>query len=258
MKLTFLGTGTSQGVPVIAHKTATLDLSNPKNWRTRSSIHVEADGNHIQVDAGPEFRLQCLQNKIEWIDFFILTHGHSDHIVGMDDLRRFCDRMPDNIMPVYSNEYGIERVAAIFPYAMGEKPTQMGYPCFRTKLMPDFMQVSQDLIIESVELPHGNVNTLGLVFTSGGKKLVYYTDCHEVVGRAADIAKNADILVLDFLRVRPHPSHMCTQVALETVRRLNPKQAYFTHTTSEIDYDTWTKSLPKNCHIAYDGLVVEL
>lgn len=257
MKITFMGTGTSQGVPLIAMVHKGLDLRNPKNWRTRSSIHVEADGKHIQVDAGPEFRLQCLKNKIEWIDTFILTHGHSDHIVGMDDLRRFCDRLPHNVLPVYSNDYGLERVAAIFPYAVGERPTAPGYPCFKLLQMPDVLNVG-GVKISSVSLPHGPVRTLGLVFEHGGKKVVYYTDCHAVEGKAADIAADADVLILDFLRPRPHPSHLSTQSALEIVGRLNPRKAYFTHTTGEIDYDTWEAAIPKNCHIAYDGLTVEV
>ena len=258
MKLTFLGTGTSQGVPLIAAHYQNLDLGNPKNWRTRSSIHVEAGGKHIQVDAGPEFRLQCLKNKIEWIDFFILTHGHSDHIAGMDDLRRFCDIIDTHVLDVYSNEYGLQRIAAIFPYAMGEKPQSIGYPCFKPHLMPREILVNDSLTIKSVSLPHGNVQTLGLIFEENRKKLVYYTDCHAVEGEAFELAKNADILVLDFLRPRPHPTHLSTMAALDLVRRLTPAQAYFTHTTGEIDYGVWEKSLPKNCQIAYDGLVAEL
>ncbi len=258
MKLTFLGTGTSQGVPVIAGKHDGLDLDNPKNWRTRSSIHIEADGKHIQVDAAPEFRLQCLKNKIDWIDAFILTHGHSDHIVGMDDLRRFCDRMPQNIMPVYSNAYGLERVAAIFPYAMGEKPTQAGYPCFRCSLMPEELRITENFSVKSASLPHGNVETLGLVFECSGKRIAYYTDCHAVEGRAAQLAQSADILILDFLRRREHPAHLSTRAALEIARGLEPKRVFFTHTTGEIDYETWRKSLPDNYEVAYDGLSVTI
>ena len=128
-----MGTGTSQGVPVIGYDSSGIDLSNPKNWRTRSSIHVYAAGKEIQVDAAPEFRLQCLKNSISRADAFILTHGHADHIAGMDDLRRFCDKAEGNAIDVYSNEYGLSRVRAMFPYALGDKPTERGYPCFRLK-----------------------------------------------------------------------------------------------------------------------------
>ena len=104
MEIIFMGTGTSQGVPMIAHDPEKLDLQNPKNWRSRSSIHVVMDGCHIQVDAAQEFRLQCIQNNIQQIDYFVLTHGHADHILGMDDLRRFCDgeNMPRKYAAIFN------------------------------------------------------------------------------------------------------------------------------------------------------------
>ena len=115
MKLVFMGTGTSQGVPVIGYDSSGIDLSNPKNWRTRSCAHLYAGDREIQIDAGPEFRLQCLKNSVSRADAFILTHGHADHIAGMDDLRRFCDGAEGNAIDVYSNEYGLERIRAMFP-----------------------------------------------------------------------------------------------------------------------------------------------
>ena len=130
MNFTFLGTGTSQGVPLLCGGQRNIDLKNPKNWRTRSCAHLEAGGLHIQIDAGQEFRIQCLQNKIEWIDLFILTHGHADHILGMDDLRRFCDIIPGNKLDVISSREGMERISQIFPYALHDIPDKPGYPCF--------------------------------------------------------------------------------------------------------------------------------
>ena len=125
-----MGTGTSQGVPVIGYDSSGIDLSNPKNWRTRSSIHVYAAGKEIQVDAAPEFRLQCLKNSISRADAFILTHGHADHIAGMDDLRRFCDKAEGNAIDVYSNEYGLSRVRAMFlsTWAAGLKSVRRSFP----------------------------------------------------------------------------------------------------------------------------------
>lgn len=253
-----MGTGTSQGVPVIGYDSSGIDLSNPKNWRTRSSIHVYAAGKEIQVDAAPEFRLQCLKNSISRADAFILTHGHADHIAGMDDLRRFCDKAEGNAIDVYSNEYGLSRVRAMFPYALGEKPTERGYPCFRLKEMPDILDMGGGLKISSTELPHGSIKTLGLVFECGGKHFAYYTDCKSLTPRAEELAAGADILAVDCLRLKPHPSHMTLDEALAVVEKLSPKLAFFTHTTSHIDYSKIERSLPKNCHIAYDGLTVEI
>src|SRR6266550_3116266 len=122
MEVTFLGTGTSQGVPMIACDCAVCASPDPRNKRTRASIHVVMDGLHVQVDAVPEFRLQCLRDNIRWIDFFILTHGHADHVAGMDDLRRFCDLLGGQALTVYSTAEGMGRVIAMYPYAMAERP----------------------------------------------------------------------------------------------------------------------------------------
>ena len=127
MEILFLGTGTSQGVPMIAHPKGGCDLNNPLNWRTRTSIHVEMGGHHIQVDAAPEFRMQCIQNEVTQIDTFILTHSHADHILGMDDLRRFCDLNGGTALPVYSSAEGLQRIREIFPYAILDKPMTLPF-----------------------------------------------------------------------------------------------------------------------------------
>lgn len=258
MKLVFMGTGTSQGVPVIGYDHSGIDLSNPKNWRTRSSIHLYADGTEVQVDAGPEFRLQCLKNSVSRADVFILTHGHADHIAGMDDLRRFCDVAPDNTVDVYSNDYGIERIRAMFPYALGDRPTQRGYPCFNVRKMPETLGITENFKIRSTPLPHGNIETLGLSFECRGRKIVYYTDCKSLPPRAVELARGADILIIDCLRKNPHPSHMSFDEAMAAVDLLAPKTAYFTHLTSHIDYGKVEPTLPSDRHVAYDGLTVEL
>jgi phosphoribosyl 1,2-cyclic phosphate phosphodiesterase len=172
MDVIFLGTGTSQGVPMIACRCAVCSSADPRNQRTRASIHVVMDGLHVQVDASPEFRLQCLREKIDQLDVFILTHGHADHIVGMDDLRRFCDLHGGTALTVFTTEEGMGRMLAMYPYAMGERPIATGYAAFQPAGMPSRMEFAQGTI-ESTLLPHGGVNTLGLVFTerSSGKKL---------------------------------------------------------------------------------------
>jgi phosphoribosyl 1,2-cyclic phosphate phosphodiesterase len=258
MDLIFLGTGTSQGVPMIAQpKDAPIDMKNPKNWRTRTSAHVVMDGLHVQIDAGQEFRLQCVREEIPAVDLFILTHGHADHVLGMDDLRRYCDLKGGGALPVYSNEHGLERVRAIFPYAVQGKPVSKGYPAFDLHEMPARMDLPQGRI-ESVTLPHGPVQTLGLVFTeaSTGRRLAYFTDCREVTPQAEALAKGADVVVLDALRPRPHPTHMNTESALAAAARIGAQRTYFTHMTYEVDHETAQKALPGNIFYAWDGLRV--
>src|SRR5689334_2341249 len=128
MEIIFLGTGTSQGVPMIACDCAVCRWRGPRNQRPRASTHVIMDGLYIQVDAAPELRLQCLRERVGQVDVFILTHGHTDHIAGMDDLRRFCDLLGGQALTVYSSDEGISRVLAIYPYAIMERPVVKGYP----------------------------------------------------------------------------------------------------------------------------------
>ena len=146
MEVIFLGTGTSQGVPMIACDCAVCTSSDPRNRRTRASIHVVMDGLHVQVDAAPELRLQCVEQRVATIDCFILTHGHADHVTGMDDLRRFCDRKGGEALTVYSTEEGIARVLAIFPYAIAERPIAKGYAAFKLLSMPPCLDLPQGTI----------------------------------------------------------------------------------------------------------------
>lgn len=258
MRFIFMGTGTSQGVPLIASKNEGLDLSNPKNWRTRASAHLNIKGLDIQIDAGPEFRLQCLKNNIKNIDFFILTHGHADHILGMDDLRRFCDLKPDHIVDVYGEDGGLERVKNIFPYALGDSPAQRGYPCFKLHNLPQLTDFGNGVKIRSTLLPHDTVKTLGLVFEEDSKKIAYYSDCKSLPDEAQRLAYKADALVIDGLRPGYHHSHMSIYEAIEYGKLLKAKSVYLTHTTGQIDYETWQRQLPENFFIAYDSLTFEV
>lgn len=259
MEVTFLGTGTSQGVPMIACDCAVCTSSDPRNKRTRASVHVVMDGLHVQVDAAPEFRLQCLRENIRWVDFFILTHGHADHVTGMDDLRRFCDLHGGNALTVYSTDEGMGRVLAIYPYAMSERPISKGYAAFKLVEMPQVIELPQGTI-HSTLLPHGGVNTLGLIFTeaSSKKKFVYYTDCKRVPREAVELARGADVVVLDGLRPLPHASHMSIGEAIAVAHEIGAPQTYLTHLTHLNDHAELAAELPPGIAPAYDGLKVTL
>ncbi len=255
MELIFLGTGTSQGLPLVAHPNSALDLKNPCNWRTRSSVHVNLGGHRIQVDAAPEFRLQCLREGIDWIDAFILTHGHSDHLMGMDDLRRFCE-LRQGKLPVYaSKEEGMQRVRSVFYYAIKPEIVQVGYPVFDLSEMPKCLQVPGGSVY-STALPHGRIEVLGLVFEEKetGKRLAYYSDCHEVPKEAADLAQGVDVLVIDGLRHEPHPTHMTVASAIAISKKIGARETYLTHIGACMDHATEEAKLPPSVHMAYDGL----
>jgi phosphoribosyl 1,2-cyclic phosphate phosphodiesterase len=262
MEVIFLGTGTSQGVPMIACECAVCRSTDARNHRTRASIHVEMDGLRVQVDAVPEFRLQCLRENVRQLDVFILTHGHADHITGMDDLRRFCDLIGGEALTVYTTGEGMARVLAIFPYAIAERPVSKGYAAFRLVEMPPVLEFPQGTI-HSTLLPHGGINTLGLVFTekSSGRKFAYYNDCKRIPREAVALAQGADVVVLDGLRVEPHPTHMNITEACAAAAVIGAPVTYLTHLTHGIDHETWTAKLAASnpgVQLAYDGLRLKL
>lgn len=259
MEVIFLGTGTSQGVPMIACDCAVCTSPDSRNKRTRASVHVVMDGLHVQVDAAPEFRLQCLRENIRQLDFFILTHGHADHITGMDDLRRFCDLNGATALTVYSTEEGMGRVLAIFPYTIAERPIAKGYAAFKLVAMPPTLELPQGRI-ESTLLPHGGLNTLGLIFTerSSGKKFVYYTDNKRLPHEAMALAKGADVVVLDGLRPLPHPTHMNIEEACAAAAEIAAPITYLTHLTHLSDHAELSATLPPGVQLAYDGLRLTL
>ncbi len=259
MEVIFLGTGTSQGVPMIACDCAVCASPDPRNRRTRASIHVVMDGLHVQVDAAPEFRLQCLREKIAQLDVFILTHGHADHIAGMDDLRRFCDLLGGQALTVYTTDEGMSRVLSMFPYAIAERPIAKGYAAFKLVDMPPLLDLPQGTI-QSTLLPHGGVNTLGLIFTerSSQKKFAYYTDCKRLPHEAVDLARGAAAVVLDGLRPTPHTSHMSIAEAIAGAREIGADQAWLTHLTHLTDHGPDEAKLAPGVRFAYDGLKLQV
>lgn len=259
MEVVFLGTGTSHGLPMIAFDHEKVDLDDQRNWRTRTSVHVVMDGFHIQVDAALELRLQCLHNEIESVDCFILTHGHADHILGMEDLRRFCALRGGEALPVYSTPEGLARVQAIFPYAIRDRAERKGYPAFQLHTMPKHLETPGGTI-SSVLLPHGSCEVLGLVFKerSSGKQFSYFTDCKAVPLEARELACESDAVVLDGLRYEPHVSHMTIAEAVDVAQSIDAPNAYITHITYPVDHATAERDLPEHIHLAYDGLRLSL
>lgn len=259
MEVIVLGSGTSQGVPMIGCSCAVCTSADPRNRRTRTSIHVVMDGLHVQVDAAPEFRLQCLKEGVDKLDLFILTHGHSDHVAGMDDLRRFCDLRGGEALTIHSTPAGMARVRAIYPYAMVDRAAIRGYPAFKLAEMPAVLELPQGRL-QSTLLPHGAEQTIGLVFTekSSGARFAYYTDCKRLTPEAADLARGADAVILDGLRPLPHPSHLSIDEAVEAGRGLGAKRVWLTHLTHLTDHAVTEATLPEGFGLAFDGLRIRV
>lgn len=258
MEITLLGTGTSQGVPLIGHANDGLDLSEPKNWRNRSCAHIVSDGLHIQIDAGPEFRLACLKYGVPAVDVFFLTHEHSDHILGMDDLRRYCDLRDGRAIPVWTTRGGKKRIKDVFPYAI-RAVSKYGYVALAPHIARKEFELKNGTCVRTTILPHGpHFKTLGMVFEekSTGARLAYYTDCSAVPPAAVQIARGCDLLVIDALHQKPHPTHLCFADALSAAERIGAKKTIFTHMTYRVDYAHDSATLPPNVFLGYDGMRV--
>jgi phosphoribosyl 1,2-cyclic phosphate phosphodiesterase len=253
--LTFLGTGTSQGVPMIGCDCDICLSTDPRDKRLRSSIYIETPECSFVVDTGADFRAQALRENIRRVDAVVFTHSHTDHIMGFDDLRRFAHAR--GCMPVYASVETMRDLERVFMFAFKGLNPFPGY------LKPEPHVIEGPFALGSITItplpvPHGNTIVNGYLFSKSHKKLVaYLSDCSSVPGAIVDLISGVKILIIDALREKPHPTHLSVEQALEVADRVQPGQTYFTHIAHELPQSAESR-LPGGTHIAYDGLKLNL
>jgi phosphoribosyl 1,2-cyclic phosphate phosphodiesterase len=253
MKLTFLGTGTSTGVPSIGCDCETCQSDDPRDKRLRVSILVEHAGLKILVDTSIDFRQQALRAKIKYLDAVLITHCHVDHVFGLDDIRPFNFRY--GAMGVYANEIAWKDLRRIFQYIF--QPTHFGgglpqlIPHTVVKNSP--FCIGKDLLVTPLEVIHGRLPVIAYRFND----FAYATDLKTIPDDAMQGLTDLDVLVLDCVRIKPHSTHLGLQEALEYIEKLKPKRAFLTHLNHDILHARDSKLLPDNVRFAYDELVVE-
>lgn len=253
MKVTFLGTGTSHGVPMIACNCRVCISDNPKNKRMRTSVLVCDNGYNILIDATPELRLQCIKNNVTRLDAVLITHPHADHIFGLDDLRRFnmIQRMD---IPIYGTFYTLDTIRKAFSYVFNNEPDPGGYkPRFSMNVIQGNLKIGAFSIVP-VEAIHGDGQVTGYRF----ERFAYITDVSEIPEVSLEKLKDIDVLILGALRYTPHVKHFNIEQALRIVKQVKPRKAYFTHMCHDIEHEEDNRKLPAGVEFAFDGLVIEL
>ena len=256
-RMTFLGTGTSTGVPVIGCGCAVCKSSDPRNNRMRSSVLFETEEISLLIDSGPDLRDQCLRMGITKVDAVLYTHGHMDHVVGFDELRAFCWSR-DTPLPMYANAGCMATLKTMFGWAFAETNIYRGY------VKPDPIIFDECFSIGSLKITplpvhHGSVETNGFLFQRENmRSLAYLPDVKMIPQATKVILADCDILVIDALHERSHPTHMNCNEAIAMIDELKVNQAYLTHCSHEIDHSDLEKKLPKHIRVAYDALVLDL
>jgi phosphoribosyl 1,2-cyclic phosphate phosphodiesterase len=251
-RLTFLGTGTSNGVPMIGCTCPVCSSKDPKDRRSRSSAVLEWDGLILLIDTATELRLQARAASLASIDAVLMTHPHADHTGGFDDLRRF-NELQQRRLPVFANSQTAASLRERFGYAFTND-----FPFYGGKPDLDLFEIDAPFEISGhtiapIPVSHGRMTVFGYRFGN----LAYVTDAKDIPASSLSILRGVDTLVINALRERPHPTHLSVSEALAVIETIGPRRAYLTHLSHDLGHEAGMALLPPGVEIAYDGLVIE-
>ncbi|MGE0043561.1 MAG: MBL fold metallo-hydrolase [Vicinamibacterales bacterium] len=253
VRVTFLGSGTSHGVPMIGCTCATCRSDDPRDTRLRPSIHLQVEGGpSILVDTSTDLRQQALRAGLVRVDAILFTHSHADHIMGLDEVRRF-NAVQGSAIPIWADAFTASELRRTFSYVF-DPPAQLGGGIPQVALHTiDGPFEAAGVPVTPVPLMHGTRPVLG--FRVG--PFAYLTDCSALPAAAWPLLEGVELLVLDALRHRPHPTHFTVAQALDVVGTLAPRRAWFTHICHDLPHAATNATLPDGVELAYDGLVID-
>jgi phosphoribosyl 1,2-cyclic phosphate phosphodiesterase len=250
--LTVLGSGTSMGVPTIGCGCAVCHSSDPHDRRTRPSVLIEYSGRAVLIDTTPDFREQAIRENIRSLDAVLYTHTHADHLLGIDDLRPLSFLHKPNKLPLYAEPSAAEFIRKMFGYIFDASYKFGGLPQLELKPITGSLELF-GARFEPIILVHGDAEIFGFRFGSAA----YLTDHSDIPDQSLARLQGLDVLFLDALRHKPHPTHSTVEHSLQTVEQLQPRRAFFTHICHDLPHQTTNASLPGNVKLSYDGMKLD-
>ncbi len=256
LTVTVLGSGTSQGVPMIGCRCPVCRSDDPRDNRTRSSIFLATPESNILVDTTPDMRQQALREDLDHVDAVLFTHAHADHLMGFDDLRRFCE-IQNGPLPIYGSEPTLAQIERTFPYAFNPAKKVPGYVHVLPHIVTGPFRLG-GLEITPLPVPHGAVSTFGFLFAHRGRKLLaYLSDCFTVPEPIRATVAGVEVLIIDGLREKFHPTHLTVNGAVEAAQAIGARRSFLTHQTHEKRHVDRERELPPGIGVTYDGMKLD-
>lgn len=230
---------------------------DPRDKRLRSSVYLETPVACWVIDTGPDFRTQCLRENLRHLDAVVYTHAHTDHVMGFDDLRRFC-MIKNGAIPVYASRETLRTLSQVFEFAFNGKNRFPGYVLPDPRPVTGAFQLG-GLDVTPLPLPHGRTTSTGYLHEKNGRKLfAYLTDCNVVPETVIERVKGVEHLVIDALREDPHPTHLTISEAIEAAYKIESRHTWFTHLCDHVSHQKKSRELPEGIALAYDGLRIDV